>query len=60
MHEGVKIYVGVPEELTKEKALAAVEKYLSLSDAQRMKGKIMIASKDGNLIVSYDEKDFAA
>ncbi len=60
MREGVRIYVGTPGEMTAEKAKAAVEKYLSLTDAQRMKGKIMIGAKDGNLIVSYDEKDFNA
>lgn len=56
--EGVKIYVGSIEALTTEKAQAAVEKYLALTDAERMNGMIMIDAKDGEVIVSYQNKDF--
>lgn len=59
MREGVKIYVGSIEKLTVEKAEAAVEKYLALSDAERMNGMIMVDDKDGEVIVSYQIKDFA-
>lgn len=56
--EGVKIYVGTPETMTVEKSEAAAEKYLSLTDAERMKGMIMVESKDGEVLVSYENKDF--
>ena len=59
MREGVKIYVGSIETLTIEKASSAVEKYLALSDADRMNGMIMVDDKDGEVIVSYQIKDFA-
>lgn len=58
MREGVKIYVGSLESLTAEKAEAAVNKYLALSDAERMNGMIMVDEKDGEVIVSYQIKDF--
>ena len=54
--EGVKIYVGSPMDLTKEKADAAVEKYLDLSDNDRRKGSIAVVDKGGNVIASYDTK----
>lgn len=56
--EGVKIYVGAPETLTIEKSDAAVEKYLSLTDSERMKGRIMVDDKDDKVIISYYGKDF--
>lgn len=59
MREGVKIYVGSMETLTIEKAEGAVTKYLALSDAQRMNGMIMVDEKSGEVIVSYQPKDFA-
>ena len=58
MREGVKIYVGSIESLTAEKATAAVEKYLALSDSERMNGMIMVDDKEGVVIVSYQIKDF--
>lgn len=58
MREGVKIYVGEPALMTKEKAVAAVEKYLSLADAQRMKGRIAVTATEGEILISYSEIDF--
>ena len=59
--EGVKIYVGYPRKLTEKKAMEAFEKYLSLSAEQRMKGRIAVSDKSGEIIISYAEKDdFAA
>lgn len=56
--EGVKIYVGSPMDLTREKADAAVEKYLELSDNERRSGSIAVVDKGGNVIASYDPKGF--
>ena len=58
MREGVKIYVGSMETLTAEKAEAAASKYLALADAERMNGMIMVDDKAGQVIVSYQIKDF--
>jgi hypothetical protein len=58
MREGVKIYVGAVESLTIEKADAAVAKYIGLTDAERLNGMIMVDEKEGQVIVSYQIKDF--
>ena len=42
MREGVKLYINAPQTLTKEKAQAAVEKYLSLSVLERTHGAITL------------------
>ena len=56
--EGVKIYVQNPSALTLEKAEAAVNKYLSLSeDVQRLTGAIAVFDKDGEVLASYSETD---
>lgn len=55
--EGVKIYIGFPLEQPAEKAVAAFEKYLSLTPEKRMKGRIAVAGLSGEWIVSYSEKD---
>jgi hypothetical protein len=57
MREGVKIYIGNPMRLTEEKARQAMEKYLSLSDEERLVGRIAVSDKDGEVIVSYSQKD---
>lgn len=59
MSEGVKIYVGNVESLTAKKAETAANKYLALTDAERMNGMIMVDDKAGEVIVSYQIKDFA-
>lgn len=58
MREGVKLYVGDPTVMTREKAEAAIKKYLSLTDSQRMKGRIAVTANEGELLVSYSEIDF--
>ena len=58
MREGVKIYIGEPAVMTREKAAAAIEKYLSLTDAQRMKGRIAVAANGEEIRVDYSEIDF--
>lgn len=57
MREGVKIYIGNPTQLTEEKARLAMEKYLSLSDEDRLIGRIAVSDRDGDVIVSYSKKD---
>lgn len=54
MREGVKLYVNEPQTLTKEKAQAAIEKYLSLSATERTKGAITLLE---TATATYDEKD---
>ncbi len=57
MKEGVKIYVGNPSALTEQKAVAAVNEYLSLSDAERMTGRITVREDDGKVLVAYSPQD---
>jgi len=57
MREGVKIYIRNPIALTKEKAYAAMDKYLSLSDGERMTGRLMIFDVDGKVFTQYAPKD---
>ena len=57
MREGVAIYIGAPNTLTAEKTEAAVNKYLSLSDAQKLTGRIAVSGVANELIVVYSEKD---
>ncbi len=42
MREGVTLYIYNPEKMTSEKGVAAVDAYLSLSDVERTKGKIVV------------------
>ncbi len=53
MKEGVEIHVEEPSVLTKEKGEEAVNAYLSLSDEERMKGKIYVYADGGKAIAKY-------
>ncbi len=55
--EGVKIYAYNPSVLTKEKASAVVERYLSLSDGERMVGMISAIDAEGLTSAVYKETD---
>ena len=57
MREGVKLYIGNLSVLTEEKANAAFNKYLSLSDEERLTGCIAVSDRAGEVIISYAEKD---
>lgn len=57
MREGVNIYIGNPTVMVAEKATAAMEKYLSLSDEDKLQGRVAVSAKDGQVIASYAEKD---
>lgn len=57
MREGVVVYIGNPKTMTEEKTEAAITKYLSLTDAQKLTGRIAVSDKEGQLIVAYSEKD---
>lgn len=57
MREGVKLYIGNLSVLTEEKANAAFNKYLSLSDEERLTGRIAVSDRAGEVIISYAEKD---
>ena len=57
MREGVRIYISNPSSMMEEKSQAAYEKYVSLSAEQRMSGRISIVEMNGELIVSYAQKD---
>lgn len=53
MREGVVINLYAPAQMTSEKAQAAVEKYLSLTDSQRVEGTISVVDTDKGLNVDY-------
>ncbi len=55
--EGVKIYVDAPTALAEEKGAAAIEKYLSLSDGERMTGRILVVDAEGSVSAGYAAKD---
>lgn len=57
MREGIKIYIGNISSLTKEKAAAAIEKYYSLSDDERLTGRIAVSDNNGEIVVGYARKD---
>ncbi len=57
MREGVKIYVEEPAFLTEEKARAAMDKYLSLSDGERMTGRIAVHAIEGVVVAEYKNVD---
>lgn len=56
MREGVKLYIGSPETATVEKANAAIEKYLSLSDHEKLTGAIVVLDGVDGLVVTYQSK----
>ncbi len=53
MREGVTVRVDTPSERTVEKANAAMDKYLSLSDAQRMRGSILVGTNAEGIFAEY-------
>lgn len=55
--EGVKIYIRNPSYLTDEKAVCAIEKYLSLSDSARTTGMIAVLDINGAPSVTYSTTD---
>lgn len=55
--EGVVIYVDTPSQRAEEKALAAMEKYLSLLDGERTRGMIAVAEVDGEIKAVHSDKD---
>ncbi len=57
MREGVTLYFGTPSEKMEDKAQAAVNAYLSLTDEQKMTGRIVISEIGGVINTLYAEKD---
>ncbi len=57
MREGVKLYFGSPSEKIQEKAEAGVVKYLSLTNEEKLSGRIVISETNGKIFTSYAEKD---
>lgn len=57
--EGVKIYVAFPENQTRVKADKIAEKYLDLSDEERLCGCILSTDKDDEVFVDYQQKDIS-
>ena len=57
MREGVKVYIGAPSVMTVEKAQGAMNKYMVLSDAERMTGRLTVRDNDGEVFVSYSSED---
>ncbi len=56
MREGVQIYVGDPTQSTDAKAQAATEQYLSLSDKERLTGRIAVSERNGEIVSTYFTK----
>ena len=57
MREGINIYVGNPFELAAEKAKMAMDKYMVLSDEERMTGRLTVRDVNGEVFVSYSLED---
>ncbi|MBQ7831415.1 MAG: hypothetical protein IJ393_05025 [Clostridia bacterium] len=57
MREGVAIYVGAPETNTAEKAKMAIDKYLSLTNEEKLTGRIMVSDSTGTIVVVYSPID---
>lgn len=57
MREGVNIYIRNPLELTEQKANEAIDKYLSLSDEERMTGRLILFDVDGKVFAQYALED---
>lgn len=55
--EGVKIYLNNPNVLTAEKVTAALNKYLSLSDEQKLTGRILLFENSGEIFSNYSAVD---
>ncbi len=55
--EGVAIYVDTPSQRAEEKAVAAINAYLSLSDGERTRGMIAVAEVDGAIKAVHSDKD---
>lgn len=55
MKEGVTLYVESPEERATEKAQSAIDKYLSLSIAEKTKGGVYVSEVNGEVFVYYSE-----
>lgn len=58
--EGVVAYVRNPAAFTQNKAEKLVEKYVSLSDSQRLRGMIVLTDNTQNVIVDYSQDDLFA
>lgn len=56
MREGVKIDLLNPSEKTAEKMRAALEKYLSLKDGERICGRITVADAGGDIKTEYSDR----
>lgn len=57
LREGVKFYVVNPSKMTEEKANAALNKYLSLSDGEKLRGAIVVSDRADGVVVEYAETD---
>lgn len=57
MREGVCLYIGDPTTMTEEKTIAAMNKYLSLSDEEKLCGRITVTDNEGTLVVTYSKTD---
>ena len=53
MREGVEICVVNPQEQAEKKAEMAINKYLSLTDAQRLGGCVIVSSGANDVVVDY-------
>ncbi len=57
MREGVNLYFGEPSEKLKEKVEAAVAKYMSLTNEEKLTGRIVVSELREEIFTSYAAKD---
>ncbi|MBR2442550.1 MAG: FtsQ-type POTRA domain-containing protein [Clostridia bacterium] len=57
MREGVKLYIGAPDVLTKEKVQKALGAYMGLSNQEKTFGRIAVSDKNGEILCSYSAND---
>jgi hypothetical protein len=43
--------------MPEEKAQKAIEKYLALSDLERLTGRIAVSDNDGEVLITYSDYD---
>lgn len=53
MREGVELCIVNPQERAEEKAEFAINKYLSLTDAQRLGGCVIVSDSAGGIVADY-------
>ena len=59
MREGVEVYLCNPFTMEDEKVKIAIDKYLSLSSEQKLRGTIVISEQSESVLVEYFEEKWS-